>query len=224
MAKRRDNRAPFEVMGVNTPGARPVPEVERDLGPPAVAAWRGALDWWQAGTPVVLRLPRGWAVLLGVALIGLIVLAYWTGHSRGYTAAEVALGQQETEIRTGRAPVELPVGAGDEMVQATPVAPPAVRDGRQPGKNYLMLALYPESEALRLQRFLAARGVETWVVPSNNGLFHVVGTKGYTREERSAGADKDYYDLMRRLGRDWQAANDGRGLNLSDMYWALYEG
>ena len=34
---------------------------------------------------------------------------------------------------------------------------------------------------------------------------------------------REYQDQLLRLGREWQAANGGRGDNLSSMYWHRYK-
>src|SRR5690606_37360841 len=154
--------------------------------------------WWDAGVPVVLRLPRGFAVLVGVAILGLVFLAYWVGYSRGAAAERAAYEEEQTQLRiTGRLPsgvgrvVEVPVeGEGGRVNDGRSDATtrPGGGDPRRPGFNYLILARFPHEEAGRLARFLAERGVETAVIPSDTaGLSHVVALRGFTSEQYSAG-------------------------------------
>ncbi|MEX2386917.1 MAG: hypothetical protein WD534_03485, partial [Phycisphaeraceae bacterium] len=85
MVLRRKGSTPFEIMGQAArrdeaaapasppvPPPAPAPEPVREARPGREPAerWRAASDWWArmgAGVPVVLRVPRGVAVLLVVA-------------------------------------------------------------------------------------------------------------------------------------------------------------
>lgn len=242
MARRRGG-TPFDIMRNNgvRGGASSPPEgafEPADSLPEPRAAWSENLrDLWDAGVPVVLRVPRGVAIMACVSVLGLLVLAYWAGYSQGSSATEERLRSEWAE---GGRPDRIP---GMPSATATLVVPdtanpggsepaagdqPAVRvarDPRQVGLNYLILAMYPRMEAERLGAFLDGRGVETIVIPTDNGRsFEVVGLVGFTSEQRRAGEHREYERRMRQLGRDWHAFNNFKGLNLSDMYWRLFTG
>lgn len=240
MARRRGNRAPYEIMGTVTRGAAsaPVdePEVSYEREYPSErrsGIWWGA--WQGASVPVILRVPRGFAVLGAFGVLGLIVLAYWVGYSRGSNAAAIGPDGSQVVLRDDRVPrvgrvIEMrSSAAGAGTHDASDVAGGgAVTDGdpRRIGLNYLILARFPRilhDEAVRLSRFLEEAGVETAVVSSDTGeLFHVVGLRGFTTEEYRAGRHHGYMDQMRRLGRQWKSHNNGKGSDLSDMWWKLH--
>ena len=191
------------------------------------------MEAWHASAsePLMLRVPRGMALsLLGGALL-LLMLAYWVGHSRGSSAAEQRVRAEffTGESDAGRLPPEAfhldenPVQGSETAV--TPTRDPKTEaDPRIPGRNYLVLALYPYDEAKRLQRFLAGHEVEVLVGPRNNkGLCQVVALTGFTGEQmRSTDAAERFRNRLLSLGRDWKASNDNKGDDLSTMYYSKY--
>lgn len=182
-------------------------------------------DWLAGGEPVVLRLPKGVALLIAVGVLLLILVAYWVGHARGGAAADSRHRQQIESMQTTRASGPIPLLDEGRSKQPPPNdAQPAgsPRDPRLPGLNYLLLAWYPEQEARRLASFLSERGVETFITTSNNArLFYVIGAQGF--EQPRSGPGKTYEDQLRRLGREWKAHNGNRGEDLSTMWWKLHE-
>lgn len=92
------------------PASKPAAPVGEEQG--GEAAW---WSWAGVGVPIILRVPRGVAILIAIGLIGLLVLAYWVGHSRGETAgAERARAELEQNLVAdgGRpAPGAPPTGA-----------------------------------------------------------------------------------------------------------------
>jgi hypothetical protein len=50
--------------------------------------------------PVVVRLPRGYAAILGLGVLGVVLLAYWAGHHRGQAA--MAAAQREDRVAENR--------------------------------------------------------------------------------------------------------------------------
>jgi hypothetical protein len=173
------------------------------------------------------------AVAMLAGLLGLLVLAYWVGYSRGDSAAEkrVTAMYEPALADDGRTPPERTgTGPGSRINTAntgsgTATTPAQQADPRVKGSNYLILALYPEEEARRLKAFLAERQVEVMVGPRNNkGLCQVIALTGFTREQvRDTDAAERFLAKMRALGRDWKAANDNRGDDLASMYYDKYQ-
>jgi hypothetical protein len=170
------------------------------------------------------------ALALMLGLLGLLLLAYWVGYSRGGSAAEIRVTEMYEPAPTegGRVPPErLTVGApvGADTGNSGVSAGSRRRDARLPGSNYLILALYPQDEAQRLRAFLAEGGVEVMISPRNNkGLCQVIALNGFTgKQMRDTDADNRYRTRLQARGREWKAANDGRGDDLSSMYYDKYE-
>jgi hypothetical protein len=234
-ARRRDSTPPYEIMGSRptTPqasGRGPRPGLRQGTG--IGGFFQSMADAWRSGAsePLTLRVPRGMAVSLLVGLLGLLVLAYWVGHSRGSSAAEKDVRAQYEPALTddGRVPPDRSgqPGASDAGRQAGTTYQPDEADQRVPGNNYLILALYPPQEARRLRAFLTERQVEVMVGPRNNkGLCQVIVLdKGFTPEEYGNERIREpFRNKYLALGRQWQAANDGRGDDLSTMYFQKYE-
>lgn len=239
-ARRRDNTPPYEIMG-NRPsapqasGRGPRPGGRPGLGAGISGFIESIKDAWRDGAnePMTLRVPRGVAVAMLVGLLGLLILAYWVGHSRGWSAADQSVRAEYAPalVDEGRLPPERPGSGPGGLVNrpgtgsAAVSAPVQRADPRVPGSNYLILALYPEEEAQRLKAFLAQKQVDVLVGPRNNkGLCQVIALNGFTREQmRDTDAAERFLTKMRALGREWKAANDGRGDDLSSMYYGKYE-
>lgn len=236
-ARRRDNTPPFEIMGSRpsspqAPGHGPRPGGGLGAG---IGGFFGSLaDAWHrsASEPMTLRVPRGMALALMAGLLGLLILAYWVGHSRGGSAAE----QRVTETYRGalegdgRVPPDRPGtdSAASDASDAIPGANQAVsarRDTRVRGSNYLILAMSPQNEAKLLQTFLKEREVDVLIGPRNNkGLCQVIALRGFTPEQyRDTDENERFMTHMRGLGRKWKSANQSKGDDLSSMYYQKYE-
>ncbi len=231
--RRRDNTPPYEIMG-HTPaqpqasGRGPRPGGGSGIG----GFGRSVLDAWHAGAsePLTLRVPRGMALFLMAGLIGLLILAYVVGHSRGGSAAEKRVRAELTLSGPGHTPPLRPGASqggitGQTGATSTEPLDPRRVDPRESGLNYLVLASCPPSEAGRLQAFLQERQVEVMVGPRNNkGLCQVIALRGFTRQQyRDTDEKTRFMTRMRALGRDWQTANKGKGEDLSSMYYVKYE-
>ncbi|MFA9477032.1 hypothetical protein ACERK3_01870 [Phycisphaerales bacterium AB-hyl4] len=261
---RRNRSTPFEVMGQATRGVEPAREpVSRAPAWSSEGGIGGGLrglgdrfafasDWWAslgAGSPVVLRVPRGLAVVLVVALVGLLMLSYWVGHSRGtsagVTAAEEAWPVEDSGIRA--APVrrggnggaggatagvsgaaEVSSGASGEPSAGGGGQAAAVSgDPREPGRNYFVLAFYPPDAARVLADWLAAEhGVATVLesVQNRRELEVIAVDRGFHREDLSSEERREYERELRAIGRAWQRHNRGRGDALESMYPKRYNG
>ena len=83
MAARRDSPPPYEIMTRYPPGRPTYPPQPGEE--PAPSTERPSPHWWShLRDPIIFRLPRGYVILLGAALIGLMILAFWTGQNIGY--------------------------------------------------------------------------------------------------------------------------------------------
>ena len=229
MTRRRDQTPPYEIMRGDLgaerlpgPDTGPVHPVEQADLSPASASATGA------GAPVVIRVPRGFAVLAGAGIVALVVVAYWVGHAQGEEAA--ARRQQEESQATERnetlrAPKRyLPDRTHpNQGHSAAPVADRA-RDRRQAGLNYLILALSPLDEARRLQDFISANDVVTIVVPASSNLFQVIVVPGFPAGAPELRDSSEFKERMKRLGRAWKDHNENRGDDLTDMYFHRYDG
>lgn len=237
-ARRRDNTPPYEIMGhhpvqpqVSGRGPRPGGGFRSGFGSGVGGFGRSLLDAWQAGAsePLLLRVPRGMAVSLLAGLLGLLILAYWVGYSRGGSVAEkrVTAIYEPALNGAGRVPPSRP-GALQGTESRAPLTGPMTRgrvDRRTPGLNYLVLASCPPKEAQRLQAFLAERQVDVMVGPRNNkGLCQVIALRGFTRQQYRDTDEKTRFMVrMRALGRDWKSSNKGKGDDLSSMYYDKYD-
>lgn len=183
---RKRKLPPYEVMGsagrrVGKPDAEPAdavaPEADAvgegespaavvppaSMTPPQVQRSQG---------PIVLRVPPGFAAVLAVLAVGVVVLAYWVGYSEGKRAqvAEQARQRRTLEQMEERAMLEMsrtsgtPVSPGSPSpkpqaprpgrtggaagVPGVPGVTPAIvtaggEDPRQKGLNYFVLIHYP---------------------------------------------------------------------------------
>ena len=221
-------------------GAAPTPPPRQDgHAEPNDAQPNDAPSWrHRARYPVVLRIPRGYAVLLGVAAVGLLLLAYQTGYSRGTRSTT----QPQTSNHT-YPPLANPVA---QPVSTTTTTPPAAQpipepvprpdldkrvvstnhDPRELGMNYFVLAHYPRAEAERLVRFLGAQGVAAAAYrPENKQFFQVVALKGFSRSEVSGPGPTAFRQRLHRLGRMWVAKHKGaEDFSQSGIYLAKYKG
>ena len=238
MAQSRRNMPPYEVMssglaalGTQTSASMPQAEAETPQSGgeffETITSVRPVGMWARLQNPIVLRVPRGYAVMLGVALLLLIALSYWVGHHRGSDAATMAW-QNETNAQSaamqrssvlaadpvgkpkpviGPPPLERTVDpAGDAAIESAPG-----RDPRQRDLNYVVLASDNQEGATRLLAFLWEHGVDAAAFRyKNHGLFTVVALKkGFTAAELRSNDYRRYRDGLARLGEKWEATVPG---------------
>ncbi|MEO0477147.1 MAG: hypothetical protein AAF085_14435, partial [Planctomycetota bacterium] len=147
MAK-RDQTPPYEIMrsrgGASGSGASagseggpaeaPENEEDRIPRPPGRAPW-----WVGSASPLVLRVPRGVAILSVVGLLLLIVVAYWVGSMRGAASAkpeatDVGMGQ-----RTGPDGFFVTPDDGYSGPEVEVPEDALAVERREPGLNYMQL-------------------------------------------------------------------------------------
>lgn len=233
MGKRRNIPPPLEMMVRLPVSGSPVGQ--RDSDPAVPDTSQGVADWMAASArsnqPIVLRVPRGYAVLFGLLAIGLIILAYLVGRASGFSAArQKAEAEYESKLAMlASLPLDddalaaLDLNGNQEGALEQFVAEGAI-DPRQIGLNYLRLAHYPSDEADRLRRFLATQGVATALDPVDNGRFYNVYAvnRGVSADElQSVGAQ--FKRKMKLIGQRWKQQQNG-GDALETMIFVKYKG
>ena len=225
--------------GTPAPDGDPSPAVAK----PILSA--GLLGWAGASSPIVLRLPRGLAVLLVLGLLLLIMMAYWVGASRGRAAADAAYAQSQAvvvgsagprgvgEITIYR-PSEPPAGGGrgsggggaDEP-GADPVQPVRTTfdDRRERGLNYFRLVVTSREEGEGIADFMARNGIDIQLVLVDNDRSCIVYAvdRGFRSDERDSDARLYYESKLKELGDLWRQQGSGYS-GFSTAYLELYKG
>ena len=232
VSRYRNSPPPYELMSTGSAPAHspgPVASVSGAIqGAPTssslIASW-----WAKVQQPVVWRVPWGLMILLCVALIGLIVMAYWVGLTRG---ARFALAQEtDTNEPRGNTPNQAVavMGTLPEIAKSDTTAgarQTEQRTGlREVGLNYFVLAHYPRADAERLVSFLNGNGIDAAAFRLHNkDLFQVVALYGLSRDKIYSPARKEFEQQMRHLGRQWKAEGHGPDFSTTGIYLDLYEG
>jgi len=222
MAKRHDT-PPYEIMrsrggasGGSTFGEGVVPEApvreeESIPRPPGRAPW-----WVGSASPLVLRVPRGIAILSVAGLLLLIAVAYWVGSIRGAAAAEPDPVEPGLGQRTG--PNGFFVSPEDDYAGPEVDVPEDALtvERREPGLNYMQLITSTREDCEKLARFFGARGVAIQLVPVHNKELWVAYAvkRGYRSDEMGSESQQRYEQMLRSLGRQWKQTNGGRGTDL----------
>lgn len=206
-----------------------------------------AVDWQaRLRRPVVLRIPRGFAILIGLTALGLVLLSYWVGHHRGYEAAGDAFDADlDAEVRMLRHSAILSGVRGDgENIPMTSDASGAStlkgahphaairtgsRDPRVEGLNYFVLARDSRPRAEMLLQFLWQHGVDAVAVRYDNDRdrrFGIIALDhGFSKQEILGPQYQDYLNKLDRLGRLWEATYPwAKSFDKLGMYPAKYVG
>jgi hypothetical protein len=230
MAK-RDYTPPYEIMrsrgsASGNAGEGGVPESpggqeESIPRPPGRAPW-----WVGSASPLVLRVPRGIAILSVAGLLLVIMVAYWVGSMRGAAAANPEPVEPGLGERTG--PNGFFVSPEDDYEGPEVDVPEDALtvERREPGLNYMQLITSTREDCEKLARFFGARGVAIQLVPVHNkGLWVAYAVKrGYRSDEMGSESQQRYEQMLRSLGRQWKQTNGGRGTDLSTMIFNRYDG
>ena len=230
MAK-RDHTPPYEIMrsrgGASGSGASSgegdsatpaVTEKDSIPRPPSRAPW-----WVGSASPLVLRVPRGVAVLSVAGLLLVIVVAYGVGTIRGAAglkpeAATPGMGERSGPNGFFTSPEDDYAGPEVDVPEDALVV-----ERREPGLNYMQLITSTREDCEKLARFFGARGVAIQLVPVHNkGLWVAYAVKrGYRADELGSESQQRYERMLRSLGRQYKQSG---GVDLSTMLFKRYNG
>lgn len=231
---KRDHTPPYEIMrsrgGASGGSASTGGEVEGDSASPAVTEKDsiprppGRAPWWVgSASPLVLRLPRGVAVLSVVGLLLLIVVAYGVGSIRGAAGAQPEAsgpGMGERIVSNGffESPDDDYAGPEVDVPEDALMA-----EQREPGLNYMQLITSTREDCEKLARFFGARGVAIQLVPVHNkGLWVAYAVKrGYRADEMGSESQQRYEQMLKSLGRQYKQSG---GTDLATMIFNRYDG
>lgn len=247
VAKRASSPALYEVIGSRLRQAQQERQelIEPPPDEPAPQPFFERFSWLAPGT--VFRVPVGHVLIASAAVLLILVACYLVGYKRGVAISEEAsdallkrqaeaermqsagfdpLARRSTtptsaDSRTGQATPAGQPQAGDSQTAAGPVE----SDPRKPGLNYFVLAETTRDGALRLVEFCRGRGLEAYVVKSNNArLRQVIVLPGYQSSDRGTAAIKALEARIKDVGRRW-ASEPGSGKdNLGGYYPVKFNG
>ena len=218
----RHSIAPYDLMSVGTaPDPNTTSEPRSDLTdavPEKDLPWNGwPFTQWLArlGHPIVVRIPRGFAVLIAIGILGLIVLSYQVGYARKSLQARTSQNAGTIEPRSLLPPTR-------------PVA--NVPSKRTKGLNYLMMTTFPpkapdnggehQKEAERLIRYLRQQAVAATIEITDNGLLRVVDLKGFRDDQMAGEKYNAHKNKLNRLGRIWKSEHNGaREFSVWPLKW-----
>lgn len=238
----RGNIPPYEIM--RRRGSEGPASADAPAEPAASTGSRSeASPWWVGATvPVVLRLSRGMAVLIVVGLLGLLVLAYWVGASRGRSAAEARFAEQLEgnggvggprgvgQISVSRQPEPGGTGGnGGSDASDDPPGPTVVEtsytERRERGLNYFRLVYTSREEGEQIAAFLAQARIDTQLVLVDNDRSCIVYAvdRGFRGDELNSDARRQHESHLRALGNQWRELGSGHS-NFNTMIPERYSG
>lgn len=224
--------------GATTP--RPVATSEDDGEP------RLSLHWLTPGH--TLRVPVGFLLLGGAAVLVLVIGAYVVGYhmadraiqseydqalldrSRKTAAAQAARDPLNAPAPVA-GPITPPLGRQEQTTAAPqmpagwgPVTPAEGSDPRVVGLHYFIVAETHPDGALRLAQFCRSQGLEAYVVPAHNAARRrVIILPGFETRARTNADVERLEERIFEVGAQWKAAERGAS-DLRDAYMARYDG
>lgn len=236
---RRDQTPPYEIMRSRQPGgasgvgpsgssglpseggpSMPVPNASE----PATTT-PGRAPWWVGSSaPLVLRVPRGLALLAVVGVLGVIVLAYLVGSARGAASAKPDPEDASLGERSGPDGYFVSSEDGYEGTEIDVPGDALTAERREPGLNYMRLIQSNEADCRKLAEFFGSRGVAIQLVLVNNARSCIAYAvkRGYRGDELDSESCKRYRQQLLSIGQQWKIQNGNRGTDLSTMYFELY--
>ncbi len=213
--RKKNGPSPFEIMRSNQhQDARRSRTKEGAHAGKGTMGIRGRLN-----EPLIIRLPRGLAMVLGFGMVGLLVLAFIVG--RGY--------QEKTDAKNANLGGSLrdangvPI-LGRPIEKDLLVVDKETSDPRKAGFRYILLAHYNKAMALDLQKFLATKGVGTFVKLRYNsrsqpsGRCFVIDLKGLKDTQQV----QQRKMILLEYGKEWKQKFHS-GDDLSTMYDRIYK-
>jgi hypothetical protein len=185
----------------------------------------GRAPWWVGSSaPLVLRIPRGLALLAVVGVLGVIVLAYLVGSARGAASAEPNPEDRSLGERSGPDGYFVTSEDGYEGSEVDVPKDPLTAERREPGLNYMRLIQDDEAYCRELAEFFGKREVALQLVLVNNGRSCIAYAvkRGYRGDELDSESCKRYRQQLLSIGQQWKIHNGNRGTDLSTMYFELY--
>ena len=194
--------------GGATPEATQPPSDDAEHDPTA-GTWLA-----RANAPILVRVPRGYAVLACVGLIVVILAAYGVGRMRGYQQ-----GQRDLAEPSGTyGPPVLPGQMGADLVE--------IPEFRLPDRYYIIVdSRFSEVEARRLVSFLIQQGVDAVaILPYDGSSFYVMATRPFTRDELNSQAYREFVRRINGLGPVWREQYRGGDFGRTGVSSAAYDG
>ncbi len=245
--KRTSAPALYELIRAPQEEPKPPPSRRppRPPDPPArPSSSRAVLAWLGSGRS--LRVPVGYMLLAGGAVLGLLVAVYALGYARAERVG-IARGSWEalSPSEETRRPGPEVKPSGESRTRAEPTAPPPGRQGalaspephrqsapaaaqpvfsdpRKPGLMYFVIAYTNVAGCERLARFCRQEGLEAYVVGEDSDkLRNVIVLPGFDPSARSGREGKDLEARIHEVGRRWKNVERGAS-DLSDAYPVLF--
>jgi hypothetical protein len=145
-------------------------------------------------------------------------------ETRGERAATPEASARSVQTSENQARTDGNGIAGGQALEDGPL-PPLQKgvDPRQPGLNYFVLATVMEPNAVAIAQFCREKGLDAYVIPSDNRRFsEVIVLPGFPASERSGAAVKGLQERIRKVGVLYKNAARGNP-DFGDMYHKLYK-
>lgn len=199
-----------------------------------------------ASTPRALRLPMGFAIVVGAIIIAIAVAIYFFGYRAGFAAAEnvgnearqglaqttdplltdPTIGGRVPEIQQPRSKGVSDGGSGPQSPPASQVSlgPPHLGDPRQIGLNYFIIAdAIAADRAGEMVAFCRGLGLDAVAISSHNARLQVNVLPGFGWDDRAGAPVKALEANIRAVGAKWKALGRGNG-DFRDFYPKLFKG
>ncbi len=204
----------------------------------------GVVDSPIKTAPPALRLPMGFAILVGAIIVAIAIGIYFVGYRMGFSAAEnVALEARQglaqtrdpllnasgksvpSQNQTDRNP-EIQHSSASAAANAgqSPLGPPPIGDPRQVGLNYFIIADGISADrSVEMVAFCRGLGLDAVAISSHNARSQVNVLPGFGWDDRAGGPVKALEANIRAVGAKWKALGRGNG-DFRDFYPKLFKG
>lgn len=180
-----------------------------------------------------VRVPVGYLLVALAVALGIGVVAFTWGFSRGRDETRTELARTLEQAVVGRS-VQDPLGtptaeatspaAPSEGVPSPPAALGAGDDPRRAGLNYFVIAHATPDTAPALAAFCREQGLEASVVSDHNGVLRkVIVTPGYADGARRSDEVQALERRIREVGLRWKSSRRGNA-DFSGAYPELFRG